>query len=250
MKTHTTLKLTVAALALALVRNLSAQPPTTASAAQTTESESADLGSMNVSICYEAFSLPIAKAGDLQRKGLTDEELYKEFVHIGKLERLLVLRAKTGGRATSETENEYTYPVEFTQPLEPGGVIPPEKTKPSAPVAATAFNQKHLGDTLEFEAKLSLETRTVACVLHVSHSALVKREKWGQGVSEVEQPNFELQELTTSFSASVGSPRLIGTVNPPFANGVTPRTEQNVWFCFVTATVVKNNAAPQKRSAR
>ena len=203
---------------------------------------------MNVSICYEAFSLPIAKAGELQRKGMTDEELYKEVVSTGKLERMLVLRTKSGQRAVVENVTSYIFPTEFTQPQIPCGNPGNVNVPTPLPVAPTAFDKKEVGDTLEGEPTLSQNAKFVDFQIAVSHVALARREKWGQGITELEQPQFESQKLNTNFTASVGSPLLIGTLNPVFGNGLAARAEQNVWFCFITTTLAKNNATSLKKS--
>ena len=248
MKTHMIARFIVAAFALALAGNASAQSPAPASALPKTESKEPDLGSMNVSICYEAFSLPIAKAGELQRKGMTDEELYKEVVSTGKLERMLVLRTKSGQRAVVENVTSYIFPTEFTQPQIPCGNPGNVNVPTPLPVAPTAFDKKEVGDTLEGEPTLSQNAKFVDFQIAVSHVALARREKWGQGITELEQPQFESQKLNTNFTASVGSPLLIGTLNPVFGNGLAARAEQNVWFCFITTTLAKNNATSLKKS--
>ena len=254
MKTHTVLKFTVAALALAFATNIPAQTAAPAPNAKGSEAKPApaadpqiaNLETMNVSLAYEAFSLPIAKAGELQRKGMTDEELYKEFVSAGKLERLLVLRTKSGQRAVLENTTYYIYPTEFMMPEIPT----PRKREISLPIAATAYEKKEVGDTFEAEPTLSSDAMSVDMQFSVSHVALAKREKWGQGLAEVEQPQLETQKVSTNITASVGSPRLIGTLNPVFGNGLAARAEQNVWFCFITATVAKNNTAAPGKTAR
>lgn len=94
---------------------------------------------------------------------------------------------------------------------------------------------------------MAVDAKTVDFQIMVSHVALARREKWGKDITELEQPQFETQKLSTNFTASIGSPRLVGTLNPPFGNGVAARAEQNVWFCFVTPTIAQNNApAPAK----
>ena len=269
MKTHTIIKSAVAAFALAFAPNLPAQtaasgasgPKAEGKAAEpapapTPKTQAADLGSMNVSICYEAFSLPIAKAGELQRKGLTDEELYKELLSAVKLERMLVLRTKSGQRAVLDTASEYKYPNVFMQPEPPGmlGIVPGGEKTPTPtvplPLAPTSFENKDVGDTMEFEPTLSSDAKAVDVQILVSHTALARREKWGQGLAEVELPQFESQKLMTNITASVGSPRFIGTLNPPFGNGVAARAEQNVWFCFITPSIAQNNIAAPKKITR
>ena len=269
MKTHTVIKSTVAALVLAFVPSIPAQTAESSASGTTAESkaapsapapaadpQAADLGTMNVSICYEAFSLPIAKAGELQRKGMTDEELYKELVSAGKLERLLVVRIKPGQRVAIDNVTQYKFPTEFSAPGVPGGVgdSPPEPNKlaPAVPLplAPTAFEKIEVGDIMEAEPVLSPDAKSVDFQLMISHVAFAKREKWGQGLAELEQPQIELQKLSTNITASIGSPRFVGTLNPPFGNGLAARAEQNVWFCFITPGIAQNNAPAPTKAAR
>jgi len=69
MKSHIMLKSTIAAFALALIPNLPAQPTPNESSAKDSEEESAEPQSMSVTICYEAFSLPIAKLPNSSARG-------------------------------------------------------------------------------------------------------------------------------------------------------------------------------------
>ena len=285
MKTHIT-KSIVAALALAYVANLHAQTPAASGvpaapaardpfAAGKAAAPSPVLGSqaestesMNISLAYEAFSLPIAKAGELQRKGLSDVDLYKELVTTGKLERMLVLRGKPGQRALLENVTEYRYATEF-EPANAGDegehpqaanagtkkgepAVPAKMAmghSPAIPVTPTAFEMRNVGDSMEVEPTLSPDAKIVDLNVSITHTALVGRDKWGQGISEVEQPQFETQKANTSASLTIGSPFLIGTLNPAFGNGVTQRAEQNVWFCFITATTTRASGDSAKKSA-
>lgn len=256
MKPHILIQPIIAALALSFIPTTPAQTTTTVpnatgkgakpAPASAAEPQNANLEAMNVSLAYEAFSMPIAKAGELQRRGLTDAELYKELVSAGKLERLLVLRTKSGQRAVLESVTACRHPVEFTQPQIPCGSVGVEQ-KVSLPIAPTAFEKFDAGDTFEVEPALSEDAKVVQMQFIVSHTAQAGREKWGLGLAELEQPQFETQKLSTNVTISTGSPRLIGTLNPPFGNGVAKRAEQDVWFCFITLTIAPNNvAAPNK----
>jgi hypothetical protein len=247
MKTHTIIKSTIAALTLASISTIHGQTAAPGASESKAEAKGADLGTMNISITYEAYSLPIAKAGELQRKGLADEELYKEFVSAGKIERLLVLRTKSGQRAVLENITLYKFPTEFSQPQIPCGMA---ENKIQLPVVATAFEKVDVGDSVEVEPTLSSDAKSADFQIAVSHVNLTRREKWGQGLAELEQPQYESQKISTNATVSVGSPRLLGTLNPPFGNGLAARAEQNVWFCFITVTVAQNYTAPQKKAAR
>lgn len=274
MKTHHITKSIVAAFALTLVTNLHAQtpavpaPPAAPAApaardpfaagkaaapapAPVTAVQAESAEAVNISLAYEAFSLPLAKAGELQRKGISDAELYHELVASGKLERLLVLRTKSGQRAVLGNVTDYRFPTEFTQPQlagdfaegKPGDARKAEPKVP-LPIAPTAFEESELGDSFEIEPTLWDEAKIVDIQFSMNHTALAGRDPWGQGLALVEQPRVETQKLNTSLCLTVGSPRFVGTLNPVFGNGVTPRAEQNVWFCFITATLT--SASPRR----
>jgi hypothetical protein len=278
MKTHIT-KSVVAALALALVTNLHAQTPAARdpfaagkaaapAPPPVTEAQDENAGVVNISLAYEAFSLPIAKAGEIQRKGMPDAELYKELVTTGKLERLLVLRGRSGQRAVLENATEYRYATEFAQAHAMDPVEQPEAGNDGAkagqpavpakapvgkflalPATPTAFEMKPVGDSLEMEPTLSPDGKIVDLQIQVTHTAGVGREKWGKGLGEVEQPGFETQKINTNATLTIGSPFLVGTLNPVFGNGVTQRDAQEVWFCFITATGVRAPGDAAKKSA-
>jgi len=188
---------------------------------------------------------------------MTREEFYKEVVKTGNLERLLVLRTKSGQRAVMENVSELKCPAEFNlsqQPI-PQGVELTEKDRKnvaadSVSLVPMSFERRDPGDILEAEPTLLTGAEAVNLKITVSHVTFTKKEKWGKATVEFEQPQFETQKLTTDFDAPVGSPCLIGTLSPPFGNGLAVRTEQNVWFCFITATVQKKDAKPREKSAR
>ena len=118
------------------------------------------------------------------------------------------------------------------------------------PIAPTAYEKKDVGDSLEIEISVSKEEKAVDVQILVSHSTFARREKWGQGLAEVEQPQFETQKLSTIVTAVLGTPRLLGTLNPPFGNGLAARTEQSVWFCFITPRIAQNNAPVPTKATR
>ncbi len=197
-----------------------------------------------VLVSYEAYSLPIAKANELQRKGSNDDPFYKEVVRAGKIERLLMVRSKSGQRAVLGITNEMKCPAEFhlgDHPV-PQAIEVKEKDRKSVAAASVSlipmsYERREAGDTLEIEPTLSKGGAVVDVTMTVSHVAFTKKEKWGKATVEFEQPQFETQKLNASFAAPVGKPCLVGTLNPPFGNGLATRTEQNVWFCFLTITV-------------
>lgn len=249
----------VATLALALIPQLAAQDAEPSNAREKAPShpkaKAENKENPDITITYEAFSLPIDKAGELMRLHLTEDKFYKEVVATGKLERLLAMPTQSGQRANLESVTQYIYPTEFAPPQIPatfsGGPSggPPE-IKLALPVTPAAPTKNDLGDRMEFDPILSDDAKSVDLNLAVSHNALLKRGKWGEGLAEVEQPQFESQKVTTGISVSIGVPTLIGTLNPPFGNGLASHAEQVIWFCFITPTVNEVQTAAPKKDKR
>lgn len=224
----------------------------------------------NISICYEAFSLPLATAAKLQREQLPDSELYKQLVaavekEAARQETFVVLRSKSGQRATADSVSEEIYPAEANPPQLPNSVgvaisPPAEKdTPPPAPDASklrnaadlsafkgvqtpatpSAFQTRNCGVGLEIEPTLSDDLRTVDLRLAPDRTIHTGRESWGQGLSQIEQPVFESQRINTNFSARINQPFLAGTTNRPPVSKADPDSANRVWFAFVTVTLAK-----------
>jgi len=247
---------------------------------QETPSETTDNSSPNLAVRYESFSLSIADAAALSRENLRDSELYAKVVAMvakkeAKQEALLLLRAKSGQKATAESISEQIYPTEFEPPSHPEAVGasfiarkgPDEKnadgtTKkepvqtPNAaaladappaselsglmsPVTPTAFETRNVGDTLEIEPILSEDNRVVDLRLVPERVTRTGDSISGQGLTRCEMPVFETQRLSTSATLEVGKPFLLGTVNRPPVSKVDADSTNRIWFAFVTANIAK-----------
>ena len=113
-----------------------------------TEPEVREDDPKNLTVCYEVFSMPIAQAADLHRKGLSEEEFYKQVVKAGKLERFVVLtsRSQQGQRTTVESVSEFIYPQQFNPPQFPESIN--NATQPPLPAAPSAFTMQPIGERL------------------------------------------------------------------------------------------------------
>ena len=166
------------------------------------DSESSD--PLNMSFCYEDFSLPLAQAAALQREGLTGAQLYaKVIAAVGKdsvrQETFCVLTTKSQQKCTNENVSEMIYPTEF-QPaqlsdaattggtgIDKDGKATPAGTLPilgpvaiaRTPATPSAFETRNLGFTFEIEPMFSdrqhIELRTV-----MEHVDFAGRSAWGQ----------------------------------------------------------------------
>ena len=159
---------------------------------------------MSVSVHEEAFSLPIADAFALLRKFRSDADRYKEIVRRAeagqaRVERQVVLRTASGQQAKTESVN--------------------------------------VGDALNLTPQISPFR-----IIHITLIPEVSRFGGYTGPGDAKgppQPLIERQRITTSIMVTDGEPFLLGTLNPPFNNGVgTDQKEQRVWLDFLTAHVL------------
>ena len=218
---------------------------------------------VNMSFCYEDFSLPLAQAAALQREGLTGGQLYaKVIAAVGKdsvrQETFCLLTTKSQQKCTNENVSELIYPTEF-QPAQlsnavttgvtgtdkdgkatPAGPLPVLGPVAIArtPATPSAFETRNLGFTFMIEPTFSdhqhIELRTI-----VEHVNLAGRSAWGQEFSTVEMPNFEAHRINTAVMLKVGEPFLLGTINRPPVSTLDPDSANRVWFAFITAKLAK-----------
>ena len=67
------------------------------------------------------------------------------------------------------------------------------------------------------------------------------------GPHPLKTPIFETSKTTTSITLRDGQPFFLGTLNPPFGNGLArEQKEQRVWLEFLTVDVVRLNRADTK----
>jgi hypothetical protein len=205
-----------------------------------------------VSIREETFSLPIADAYDLMHSTKSDAEMYAALVKqmkagTARLERLLVLRTKSGQRAVVESIDELRYPQEYNvvNPPEPLNRAAKTAAPPAPPIPvgaaepfATGFDTRNVGDTLEIEPVVGPDGRMIDLNL-VPQSVRFAGYQQSTKESWAKQPLFETQKLTTSITVQDGEPSFLGTLNPPFGNGLAiEQKEHRVWLDFITVDIV------------
>jgi hypothetical protein len=218
---------------------------------------------MNMSFCYEDFSLPLAQAAALQREGLTGGQLYAKVIAAAgkdsvRQETFCVLTTKSGHKCTNENVSELIYPTEFEEPklsnavttgvpgpdkdgkATPAGPLPVPGPVAIARTPATpnAFETRNLGFTFEIEPTFSdhqyIDLRTA-----VEHVDFAGRSAWGQEFSTIEMPNFEAHRMNIAIILKVGEPFCIGTINRPPVSTLDPDSVNRVWFAFITAKLAK-----------
>lgn len=202
--------------------------------------EKADAPS-NLSICYEAFSLPLAAAAKLQRERPSDPQLYKQVVEAvekesARQESFAILRAKSGQKSLAESFREEIHPVEFSSPSLPCGSSSAASDPIPLPVVPTAFNTRNVGTTVEVEPTANEDGRTVEVRIVPETITEAARVTWGQGPATTEMPTFETQRTNTSITCQLNQPTLIGTLNRPPVSKVDNDSANRVWLAFLTVT--------------
>ena len=207
-----------------------------------------------LSIREETFSLPIADAYELLHASSSDVDTYAKVTALmkagkAKIERLLILRTKSGQRAVVESIDELRYAIEYNvaahvpAPPPPAGSSVPKTPEPARTIVtekpyATTFETRNVGDTLEIEPVIGPDGVTIDLNL-VPQSVRFAGYQQPTGESWVQQPLFETQKLTTGVSVSAGEPYLLGTLNPPFGNSLAmEKTEHRIWLDFLTVDIV------------
>ncbi|MEO5917634.1 MAG: hypothetical protein ABIS50_25615 [Luteolibacter sp.] len=225
---------------------------------------------VDISICCETFSLPLAVAAKLQRQQLPDSELYKQLLasvekQTARQESFTVLRGKSGQKSTAESISEQIYPKEYEPAELPNSVgvamSPPDAKDQQTPVpdpsklqsspdlssfnglqtpaTPTAFETRNVGTTLEIEPTLGEDLKILDLRIVPEIVTEVGRSAYGQGLSTTESPVFESQRINASFTVLINQPFLMGTLNRPPVSKVDPDSANRVWFAFVTATLAK-----------
>jgi hypothetical protein len=240
----------------------SSPAPATISPSNPPEDEESS-GPVNLSLCYEDFSLPLAQAAALQREGLPGAQLYaKVIAAVGKdsvrQETFCVLTTKSGQKSNNDNVSELIYPTEFEEPQlsnavttgitgndKDGKATPAGPLPVSGPVAIartpatpSAFETRNLGFTFEIEPT-SIDQQHIDLRTVVEHVDFAGRSAWGQEFSTVEMPNFEAQRMNIAVMLKVGEPFCIGTINRPPVSTLDPDSANRVWFAFITAKLAK-----------
>lgn len=232
-----------------------------------------DEQSAEVSLCYEVFMLPLAEAAALQRKVLSETELYQHLVEqldkgTVKQELCSVVRTRSGQKAKIESNLEYIYATAYEPPQIPNNVglgvaapkidekgTEPTIPKPVEPVASSsvisveglstpaspvAFETRNLGETLEVEIILSQDRNKADLTICPQHVELVDQIKQGQELSETKMPEFEVRSINTTVALFLGKPFMLGTLSRPTTSKADPEAANRVRFAFVTVNLVKH----------
>ena len=253
------IKLKYLAVALCMMTSLYAQnkdaDPYKANAkkSKTPEQKVERVHERHLSICYEDFSLPLAMAAKLQREDLGDAELYERLVAAldtkeVQQEGMIVIHTYSGSKATTKGITEWIYPTDYvsskTESFLSGSQAAIESKNTAelnaapAPALPTHFEVKPLGLYVEVEPTLGEHGKRMDLRINVERIAMVENSVWGQGISTVEIPTFEVQAVKTQVVCEVNQPCFLGTINRTPNSKINPDSSDRVWYAFVTAKAV------------
>lgn len=194
---------------------------------------------INLSVCYEAFSLPLAMAAELQRQGISDPALYAKLIsEVGKesvrQELIQIVRTPSGTKAAASSFTEQIYATEYdpitrTKDVAVGGAVYP-----------FSWETRNAGTMLEVEAGLDMESGIVDLKLRPEMVSLAGYSHWKPvNESEVKMPDFETQTIETSAFVPLGKPFLIGSISRPPVSKLDSDSANRVWLAFVSVTLAK-----------
>jgi len=159
------------------------------------------------------------------------------------LETMMVV-ARSGQKATSESIREFIYPTEYEPPEVPmpknKGNLTPEDLKAlgamATPATPTAFETKNLGSILEVQPTISPDDGLVdlrflpEIVWHTGNDVWVERKDGLGNVSKIEMPGFYKVSLNTAITCVPGQYNLVAALSPKDQNGVTDMTRKVMVF--------------------
>ena len=155
-----------------------------------------------------------------------------------KLERLLVLKTKSGQRATTEEIEEVRYLIGTDDGTNFDAAKPPKgQQSPKGGV----FETRNTGMTLEIEPVLDPSATLVDLNLVPQFVSLIgKLQADGVAAKYLPQPVFEARKVTTSICVALGEQAFIGTFNHPGYTGVNGQKDTGrVWLGFVQTKLVR-----------
>ena len=183
-----------------------------------------------------------------------------------RFEHLVTIQCKPGQMSVTEANHEIRYATDYAPP---GRTRSTETTKRSTVTHPALAEGRHVGKNSPIEittverdtpnaegtpgAPASIATRMAG--MHIEVEPVVGPEGFTVELSSIvnsvshrgslktgrapvipEQPVFEARKITTMQTITLGRHLLIGTFNPPGANGVNERTDDGrTWLLFVRA---------------
>jgi hypothetical protein len=201
-----------------------------------------------LSVVFETFSLPLARAAALLREKHPDSKLHALCVEgladqSVRQEGLTVIRTVEKSVASTAAVVEIRMPMDYT--AMGGGLIgsgePPPGDFPSSlvPVFGERYETRFFGFELSLEAK-SEPDDDLALQIQPGWTRPAGRSFHGQGTALVAMPEIETQRMKAIIRAKAGKPSLLGTFNRTPESKIVPLAATRVWFAFVTVNPIES----------
>ncbi len=165
----------------------------------------------------------------------------------------LLVTARSGQKATSESIQESIYPTEYEPPEMWNRPDPNARDEAGAQIAIgqtigytpSAFETRNVGSTLEIEPTLD-ESSTIIDLRFVPEITYhTGNETWAEWIDErgdasVRMPTFYTLRINTSLTLMAGQPLLAAALSPKNEDGVTDPTRKLMVFVRCDVLTVGN----------
>jgi hypothetical protein len=197
----------------------------------------------NIELELTFYSLDREAARQILSEGFQNAHCYDAVKALAgkrqaRLERLTVLKTKSGQRAVVQEVNEVRYPTSF-QAFEPQAIAPNAPSSSKGLIRPTHFDTRNAGLMLEIEPTIDASGKIMDLNLVPQLVSYEGDLQTAAGLSNIEpQALFETRKVTTSLSARIGEQTLIGTFSHPGDDGVNGRKDTGrTWLGFIRATL-------------
>lgn len=215
----------------------------------------------NVRVQLEYIEMPLLTMAELmddEKATDTDTALRARVAELikkgnAKLVDMHMLTVPDGQKATSESIREFIYPTEYEPPEipneihlhAPGGTQGKMTSKDFATgPTPTAFETRNLGTTLEIEASVTPNGRSISLrfapetVYFVEFTTYTDwKDKHGR--SDIVMPVMYSMRITSALTVADGKPALVASLSPKDAKGVTDPSRKVLVFIKADILPVK-----------
>lgn len=200
--------------------------------------------------CVEVSHKDLTKLLFLRDQSLADAtKLRKELQDMVATEKAQVVDtmmviARSGQRAKTESILELIYPTAYEPPVAPPNESykdAPENSMPFSPATAVEFETRNLGLNVEVEPSISDNNQMIETVIaweivdHHNDKIWQKYKDERGNEVEIKMPLFYVNRINTSIVARTGAYSLVGIVNPKNAEGKRDTTRS--WLVFLKCEV-------------
>ena len=171
-----------------------------------------------VNLEYSVYSLDRAQAREILIAMPTLEAPWDKLQGLlrekhAQFEHLVAIKTKSGQRASAQEDDELPYVNEYAGHAD------------GTPGAPSEIATREVGLTLEVEPLIGPDGLTIDLSHVVNSVAHLGNIKTGHAPMFLDQPLFQTRKVTTNQSITAGRHMLVGTFNPPGANGVNERDD-------------------------